>query len=157
MSSAPRRADETRRSPGEHGRQPARVTLRAHAKINLELRVTGLRPDGFHDLETVLQSIDLHDTLHCEGRAGAFALACDAPDVPADASNLIWRAAAALWTWLGHGGEPAGAAVRLEKRVPAQAGLGGGSADAVAALIGLARVWGAAVGPADDGQRQREW
>jgi 4-diphosphocytidyl-2-C-methyl-D-erythritol kinase len=149
MNSAPRRSGETCQSPRERGRPPARVTLRAHAKINLELQITGVRPDGFHDLETVLQSIELHDTLHCEERAGAFALTCDAPDVPADARNLVWRAAATLWTWLGRGGEPAGAAIRLEKRVPVRAGLGGGSADAVAALFGLAKVWGVAVGPAE--------
>lgn len=123
------------------------LTVKAYAKINLELRVTGVRPDGFHDLDTVFQTIALHDVLTCEVRPGPFALACDAPGVPLDGRNLAWRAAAALWRRLGRPGEPQGAAVRIEKRIPAAAGLGGGSADAAAALSGLARLWGGTLGP----------
>jgi len=123
------------------------VTVDAHAKINLELRITAVRPDGFHELETVFQSLELHDTLRCERREGPLAIECRAPGVPAGPGNLVWRAAAALWRHLGRDGEPAGAAVRLEKRIPVQAGLGGGSADAAAALVGLARLWGAEPDP----------
>jgi 4-diphosphocytidyl-2-C-methyl-D-erythritol kinase len=132
--------------PAPDPRPPVSVTVRAHAKINLELRVGGVRPDGFHELETVFQALELHDTLRCDSGDGPFALECDAPAVPVDSSNLVWRAAAALWCRLGREGGPAGAVVRLEKRIPVQAGLGGGSADAAAALTGLASVWGAALG-----------
>lgn len=123
------------------------ITVKAHAKINLELRVTGVRPDGFHDLETVFQTIALHDLVTCEARPGPFALACDAPGVPSDERNLAWRAAAALWRRIGRPGQPWGAAIVVEKRIPAEAGLGGGSADAAAALCGLARVWESGAGP----------
>jgi 4-diphosphocytidyl-2-C-methyl-D-erythritol kinase len=123
------------------------VTVRAHAKINLELRVTAARPDGFHELETVFQSIELHDTLRCERREGAFGIVCDAPGVPTDRDNLVWRAAEALWRHLGRDGAPAGAAVVIDKRIPARAGLGGGSADAAAALVGLSGLWGGETDP----------
>jgi len=119
------------------------ITVRAHAKINLELRVTATRPDGFHELETVFQSIELHDTLRCERCEGPFRIACDAPGVPAGPANLVWRAAAALWRHLGRDGEPAGALVTIEKGIPVEGGLGGGSADAAAALVGLAGLWDA--------------
>jgi len=128
--------------------RPDSVTVHAHAKINLELRVTGARADGFHELETVFQSLELHDTLRCERRDGPFRIACDAPGVPVDSGNLVWRAAEALWRHLGRDGEPAGAVVALDKRIPVRAGLGGGSADAAAALVGLADIWGAGPPPA---------
>jgi len=131
--------EESPRPP--RGRSAA-VTVRAHAKINLELRVTAARPDGYHELETVFQSIELHDVLRCEPREGPFRIVCDAPRVPAGPDNLVWRAAEALWRRLGRGGEPAGAVVTLDKRIPVQAGLGGGSADAAAALVALAGLWG---------------
>ncbi|MEO8522298.1 MAG: 4-(cytidine 5'-diphospho)-2-C-methyl-D-erythritol kinase [Acidobacteriota bacterium] len=119
-----------------------RLVARAHAKVNLDLRVLGARPDGFHELRTVFQTIELHDTLTCLERPGLFGLRCRTPGVPLDASNLVWRAAAALWTALGRDGEPRDAVVTIEKHIPVQAGLGGGSADAAAALVGLGRLWG---------------
>lgn len=119
-----------------------RLVARAHAKVNLDLRVLGARPDGFHELRTVFQTIELHDTLTCLERPGPFGLRCRTPGVPLDASNLVWRAAAALWTALGRKGDPRDAVVTIEKHIPVQAGLGGGSADAAAALVGLGRLWG---------------
>ena len=71
--------------------------MRAHAKINLDLRVLGTRPDGFHELRTVFQALALHDTVECIPREGPFAIECDAAGVPLDARNLVWRAADALW------------------------------------------------------------
>jgi 4-diphosphocytidyl-2-C-methyl-D-erythritol kinase len=124
------------------------VSVRAHAKINLDLRVLGLRPDGYHELRTVFQALTLHDTLECVGREGPFALECDAAGVPLDRTNLIWRAADALWRALRRPGPARDAVVRLRKRIPLQAGLGGGSADAAAALVGLAHVWGVPLRPA---------
>jgi 4-diphosphocytidyl-2-C-methyl-D-erythritol kinase len=124
------------------------VTIRAHAKINLDLRVLGMRPDGFHELRTVFQAIALHDTITCVPRDGPFALECDAAGVPLDRSNLVWRAGEALWRALRRTGPLRDMAVRVEKRIPVQAGLGGGSADAAATLMGLARAWRVPVKPA---------
>jgi len=124
------------------------VTIRAHAKINLDLRVLGTRLDGFHELRTVFQAISLHDTITCVPREGPFALECATAGVPLDQSNLIWRAADALWRSLRRSGPARDVVVRLDKRIPLQAGLGGGSADAAATLVALARAWRVPVRPA---------
>jgi hypothetical protein len=124
--------------------RPPRVVGRAHAKVNLDLRVLGTRADGYHELRTVFQSIDLYDTLTAQEKPGPFVLKCRTAGVPLDDRNLVWRAAAALWRALGRAGEPADTVVTLEKAIPMQAGLGGGSADAAAALQVLARLWGGA-------------
>jgi 4-diphosphocytidyl-2-C-methyl-D-erythritol kinase len=123
------------------------VTVRAHAKINLDLRVLGTRVDGFHELRTVFQAIALHDTIECVPRDGPFLLECDAAGVPLDSSNLVWRAAEALWSSIRRTGPVRDVVVRLRKRIPLQAGLGGGSADAAAALVALARLWRVPVKP----------
>ena len=117
------------------------LTVRAPAKINLHLRILGIRPDGFHAVQTLLQSIDLHDSLTIRCRPGPLTVACRAADVPAGRDNLVWTAACALWEALGRRGEPEGAAVTIRKRIPAAAGLGGGSSDAAAALRGLCAAW----------------
>ena len=117
------------------------IRIRAHAKINLDLRVLGTRADGFHELRTVFQAIALHDTLTVSARPGPFALECAAAGVPLDASNLIWKAAQALWRAARREGSVRDAVVQLDKQIPLQAGLGGGSGDAAAALMGLARLW----------------
>ncbi len=122
-------------------KRPKKVIARGHAKINLDLRVLGTRADGFHELRTVFQSIDLYDLVTCRARRGEFAIACRDPHVPRDDSNLAWKAARALWKAIGYAGEPRDTLVRLEKAIPMQAGLGGGSADAAATLVGLARLW----------------
>jgi 4-diphosphocytidyl-2-C-methyl-D-erythritol kinase len=122
--------------------------VRAYAKINLDLRVLGTRPDGFHELRTVFQSVSLHDTVACSPREGPFAIECTTPGIPLDRSNLIWRAADSLWRALRRDGPVHGVVIRLGKRIPLQAGLGGGSADAAATLVGLARTWGIDVRPA---------
>jgi 4-diphosphocytidyl-2-C-methyl-D-erythritol kinase len=128
--------------------KPVAVSIRAHAKINLDLRVLGPRPDGFHELRTVFQAISLHDTLTCIPREGAFAIECATAGVPLDESNLIWKAAQALWRSLRRAGPVRDMVVRLEKRIPIQGGLGGGSADAAATLMALARAWRVPVRPA---------
>lgn len=116
-----------------------RFTLPAFAKINLHLRVLGRRDDGYHEIETVFQTITLHDRLTFAPLAGErVELSCDDAEVPADESNLVYRAALALRERYG---SRAGARVTLEKNIPAQAGLGGGSADAAVALLGLSRLW----------------
>jgi 4-diphosphocytidyl-2-C-methyl-D-erythritol kinase len=80
----------------------------------------------------------------CTEKPGPFILKCRNPGVPLDASNLVWKAAAALWTALGRGGEIRDAVVQIDKKIPVEAGLGGGSSDAAAALIALGRLWGGA-------------
>ena len=117
-----------------------RVFARAHAKVNLDLRVLGARADGYHELRTVFQTLELHDEIVCLARRGPLTLACRAPGVPLDERNLTWRAAVALWKALGRAGSPSGTAIRLDKNIPVEAGLGGGSADAAAALQALARL-----------------
>ena len=109
-------------------------TEKAYAKINLYLKVTGRRPDGYHDLVTVMQSVSLADTLTVEPTAGeGITLDCGGA-LAADDSNLIVRAAKAYFAKSGH---PFGVDIRLEKRIPMAAGLGGGSADAAATLRAL--------------------
>jgi 4-diphosphocytidyl-2-C-methyl-D-erythritol kinase len=119
----------------------ASFTLRAFAKINLSLRISGVREDGFHDVQTLLQAIDLFDRVKCETRRGPFEIRCDTPGVPTDHRNLVWKAARLLWEASSRVGEPKGASGTLQKQIPVMAGLGGGSSDAAAALIGLRRLW----------------
>lgn len=111
------------------------VTTTARAKINLYLKVTGKRPDGYHDLVTVMQSLSLSDTLHF-ARTGGQELRLDCGGaLPGDKSNLIYRAAEA---YFAASGARFGVDITLEKRIPMAAGLGGGSADAAATLRALA-------------------
>jgi 4-diphosphocytidyl-2-C-methyl-D-erythritol kinase len=119
----------------------ASVSLRAFAKINLHLRVKGARADGFHEVQTILQSIDLFDRVTCAARRGPFEIVCRQPGVPTDGSNLVWTAAQLLWRAAGRSGQARDARVVLEKQIPMQAGLGGGSSDAAAALLALRQVW----------------
>ncbi|MEK6283998.1 MAG: 4-(cytidine 5'-diphospho)-2-C-methyl-D-erythritol kinase [Acidobacteriota bacterium] len=114
-------------------------SLPSFAKINRSLQILGKRPDGYHELRTILQTISLHDDLHFELSGGAaVTLSCSSPDVPADESNLVVRAAYALKDRFG---VDKGAHVRLKKRIPAKAGLGGGSSNAAVSLLALARLW----------------
>jgi len=121
---------------------PASLIVRAYAKINLDLTIVGLLPDGYHEVRTVLQSVALHDTLMFTAVPGPFAIRCDQPGVPVDARNLVWRAAQLLWSVRADVATPlAGVRVTLDKRIPAEAGLGGGSSDAAATLVALSRLW----------------
>ena len=115
----------------------ARIEIEAHAKINLTLEVVGKRGDGYHDVVSIVQTVGLHDVVTLEP-AERLALACDTPglDTP---DNLAFRAARLLREHAGHSG---GAAISLTKRIPVAAGLGGGSSDAAAVLVGLNRLWG---------------
>ena len=122
------------------------MRARAFAKINRSLRVLGTRADGFHELRTIFQSIALHDTLIIRAIRGPFRLTCDDPACPVDDSNLIARAAARMWRASGRRGAPRDVAVHLRKRIPMQAGLGGGSSDAAAALRAFAARWRVAAG-----------
>jgi 4-diphosphocytidyl-2-C-methyl-D-erythritol kinase len=119
----------------------AELLVSAPAKINLHLEVLGLRPDGFHELAMVMQTIDLADTLGFQPTAdGAIRLQCDRDDLPTDGSNLIVRAGELLRARVGL--PELGASIRLEKRIPIGAGLAGGSSNGAAALVGLNALWG---------------
>ena len=117
------------------------MRVRAFAKINLSLRVLGTRADGFHELQTTLQSIALHDTLTVRRRRGPFRLTCDDARLPLDRRNLVVRAAHAVWKASRRRGAPCDVAIDLVKRIPLEAGLGGGSSDAAAALRALGTIW----------------
>ena len=115
--------------------------VRAPAKINLSLHVVGVRDDGYHELRTMFQSIALHDTLTIRARSGPFVLQCDDAACPSDRTNLVWSAAQCVWTAAGRRGAVRDVEIHLAKRIPLQAGLGGGSSDAAATLRALASVW----------------
>jgi len=128
------------------------IVIRAPAKLNLSLAVLDRRPDGFHEIESLMVPVTLHDTVRARPRAdGAIALsmryggrltepdgASLARDVPVDDSNLVVRAARAL---RDAAGTPLGLDIELVKEIPAGAGLGGGSSDAAAVLLAAARLW----------------
>lgn len=113
---------------------------RAFAKVNLSLGVGPARADGYHQVRTVLQAIDLHDTLTLVARPGPFTIRCSDARIPTDSRNLIWKAAYELSRAIGRSTVD-GIEVRLDKRIPSEAGLGGGSSDAAAALRALAVLW----------------
>jgi 4-diphosphocytidyl-2-C-methyl-D-erythritol kinase len=114
------------------------VRLKAFAKVNLCLHVLGKMPDGYHELRTIFQSISLHDSLELQFSVSrAISLEIVGSELPADSKNLVWRAVDALRRELRiHKGIHA----RLIKRIPVARGLGGGSSDAAAALIGVLRL-----------------
>src|SRR5690349_21663539 len=106
------------------------IRVIAHAKINLFLEITGKRPDGYHTLSTLFQTISLADRLTF-APASRLALTCSNRSLPVDETNLVLKAARRLQEALG---ETQGANIDLEKEIPMGAGLGGGSSDAAAAL-----------------------
>jgi hypothetical protein len=114
------------------------LKLRAYAKVNLGLEVLGLRDDGYHELRTLFQTIDLHDDVVLRPRPRGVSVRCDHPLVPKDATNLAARAAEAL---RAYGRVAAGVEIEIRKRIPVGGGLGGGSSDAAAVLLGLDRAW----------------
>lgn len=115
------------------------IRLRAPAKLNLYLRVLGRRADGYHEIETVFERIDLADELTMESAPEGISLACDNPSLSCGLDNLVVRAALLLHEFSG---TSQGARMRLTKRIPIAAGLGGGSSDAAATLVGLSELWG---------------
>lgn len=126
-------------------RMPQGVQVWSPAKVNLHLEVLGKRADGFHDLSTLIVPISLHDTLEMrDDPAGGISLECDEPALSSGPDNLVFRAAMMLRDALAPG---RGARIRLMKRIPFEAGLGGGSGNAAATLLGLETLWGLRAGP----------
>src|SRR5438132_3225792 len=115
-----------------------RMLLTAAAKVNLALEILGKREDGYHEIVTVMVAVDLSDRLTLED-ADALELTSAAPDIPTDGTNLAVRAAASL---RDAARVERGVRITLDKRIPVAAGLGGGSSDAAAVLVGLNRLWG---------------
>jgi len=116
----------------------AALTYRAYAKINLSLEVLGKRPDGYHNLATVMQTIGLYDQLHI-APAPDLEFDCNLPDL-VEENNLVWRAAIQLFDKLpAH--NKMGANIVLEKAIPVAGGLGGGSSDAASTLLALNDLW----------------
>ena len=112
----------------------------AFAKINLTLDVLGKRPDGYHDLKSVMQTISIRDDVEIDiGTGKPWILTCSAEGIPSDERNLAWKAAKVFFDKLGK--DPDGLAIRITKRIPSGAGLGGGSADAAAVLRALNRYY----------------
>ena len=115
------------------------LTLRAPAKLNLYLRVMGRRPDGYHEIDTLFERIDLADELTFEEHPRELRLTCTEPTLSCGENNLVLRAAELLRRTAG---VSRGARIHLVKRIPIAAGLGGGSSDAAATLLGLNELWG---------------
>ena len=114
----------------------------AFAKLNLTLDVLGKRPDGYHDIKSVMQAISLRDDIEIDiGTGKPWKLLCDKEDIPTDERNLAWKAAKLFFDTTGK--DPEGLEIHITKRIPAEAGLGGGSADAAAVLRALNRHYGA--------------
>src|SRR5262249_25688239 len=123
------------------------VVVWAPAKVNLFLEVLAKRPDGYHEIATLLVAVGLYDTLEIKEDASAdVRLSCDHPDLSTGPDNLVCRAAALLRQRTGC---TRGAAIRLVKRIPMTAGLAGGSTDAAATLAGLNRLWQLSLTPAE--------
>jgi 4-diphosphocytidyl-2-C-methyl-D-erythritol kinase len=117
------------------------LKVRAFAKVNYALEVRGLRDDGYHEIRSVLQSISLADELEIERTGGGFELLFEPEGVEVGPleENTVYKAWALLWEVSGH---ELPVRVRLHKRIPAGAGLGGGSADAAAVLVGMNELFG---------------
>jgi 4-diphosphocytidyl-2-C-methyl-D-erythritol kinase len=116
------------------------VRLPAFAKINLCLHVMGKRSDGYHELRTIFQAISLRDTLEISidpGGSGQLSLSCNDVALPLGPDNLVWRAIEAIGPEIGFRGS---ISVQLDKKIPVARGLGGGSSDAAATLIGMMRM-----------------
>ena len=113
----------------------------AYAKLNLTLDVLGKRPDGYHDLKSVMQTISIRDDIEIDvGTGKPWVLRCDKEGIPTDGRNLAWKAAEVYFNTIGK--DPDGLEIRITKRIPVEAGMAGGSADAAAVLRALNRHYG---------------
>ena len=122
-----------------NSRPQGSLTVPAFAKINPRLCVLGKRADGYHELDTIFQTVSLHDTITFEvTKTAEIALSCDDPSLQEGPETLVCQAAEALQKRFA---QRTGARIRLEKRIPAQAGLGGGASDAAVTLLALAHLW----------------
>ncbi len=125
----------------------ATYSIKAPAKINIRLKVTGLRPDGYHELVSIMVPISLFDILEVHVPFhGRIQITCKDADVPSDKTNLIYRAAE---SFMYQTGIDEGALINLQKYIPVAAGLGGGSSDAAATLLALNRIYSSPLSASD--------
>ena len=122
------------------------IAIQAPAKINLFLKVLLRRPDGYHDIYSLLQTVSLYDELTFSRIEQGIELEIDGADLPADENNLVWRAAQLMKEQTGLTG---GLHIELTKRIPIGAGLGGGSSDAASTLLALKELFELDIGPPD--------
>jgi len=120
-----------------------KLSRQSHCKINLLLNVVGQRDDGFHELEMLMLPVPIFDRLDFELAGGGIELTCNQPGIPTDSGNLAWRAAESFAAKAGVAG---GVRIHLEKTIPAEGGLGGGSGNAAATLLALNELHGQALG-----------
>lgn len=114
----------------------------AFAKLNLTLDVLDKRPDGYHDIKSIMQTVSIRDDIEIDvGTGKPWKIICETEGVPTDERNLVWKAAEVFFDATGK--DPNGLEIRITKRIPMEAGLGGGSADAAAVLRALNRHYGA--------------
>ncbi len=116
-----------------------RLAIKSPAKLNLFLKILGKRPDGYHNIETVFERIDLCDKITLAKQKTGIRITCDNPDLPLDEKNLAYKAARLLFEAVN---APGGAAIDIKKRIPVAAGLGGGSSNAASVLLGLNTLYG---------------
>ena len=114
------------------------LTLPSFAKINWTLEIRGKRPDDYHEVRTLLQTISAADELTFELRESGITINCDNPEVPRDETNLVYRAAQLFSDFTG---VRKGVRVKINKRLPVAAGLGGGSSNAAVTLLALQKLW----------------
>src|SRR5580704_6042583 len=113
---------------------PRKLEKLSPCKVNLLLNILGKRPDGFHELETVMQPVDFYDELTFERSGNRIELSCSDKNLPADSKNLVFRAAE---NFLQAAKISDGIKIHLEKKIPLAAGLGGGSGNAATTLLGM--------------------
>jgi 4-diphosphocytidyl-2-C-methyl-D-erythritol kinase len=120
------------------------IRLKAPAKVNLFLRVLKKRPDGFHEIHTLFERISIFDDITLAPHPSRIAIKTSAKNIPKDSRNICWRAAELLQKEFG---VKKGVTIGIRKRIPVEAGLGGGSSDAAAVLVGLNRLWKLGLSP----------
>jgi len=133
-----RSEDITAEAPMQITRTGAKLVVKAPAKLNLFLEVLGRRDDGYHDIESVFQTVSLFDEITLEPADAEIRFSTDSDDVPCDGTNLVVQTAELLRK---HAGRQLGAVIELTKNIPVGAGMGGGSSDAAAALVALNQLW----------------
>jgi 4-diphosphocytidyl-2-C-methyl-D-erythritol kinase len=118
---------------------PSRITVMAPAKVNFFLKVMGRRPDGYHNLVSVMQALELSDEVTLDKTDAGISVSCDSAAVPSGPENIAFRAAKAV---LDEAGAASGARISIKKNIPVAAGLGGGSSDAAATMKGINLLFG---------------
>lgn len=120
------------------------ITLTAPAKINLTLDVTERRADGYHTISSIMQSVSLSDTVYISKAEAVISVDCSDNSLPCGEGNIAYKAAREFFSYAGITG---GASIKIEKQIPTEAGLGGGSTDAAAVIVGLNELFGSHLSP----------